>query len=277
MVQTFLTSLAWFGFLGIVWSALAKLRPCTPGQPLWRSGWRADVIYWFAGGFVFAWLHTAFVSLAAGLVFRDPAAFEGYLNQGLLGLRQAPLWLQTILALVITDFIQYWTHRLFHTGSLWRYHAIHHGPEHVDWLTSARFHPVNTVVHSTGVAAFVTLLGFDPLVIVILAPFHMVHATMVHANVDWDFGPFRTVLASPVFHRWHHSSDTDVRDKNFAPTFPIFDILFGTYHMPKGRRPQSFGAPDDPPPETFLGQLIYPFRRRPDAGAQDDAPPVAAG
>ncbi len=227
------------------------------------------------------------MSLAAALLFRDAAAFESYLDQGLLGVRQAPLWLQTLLALVISDFIQYWTHRLFHTGGLWRYHAIHHGPEHVDWLSSARFHPVNTVVHSTAVAAFVTLLGFDPLVILILAPFHMVHATMVHAtmvhatmvhaNVDWDFGPFRTVLASPVFHRWHHSSDLDVRDKNFAPTFPIFDILFGTYHMPEGRRPQSFGAPDDPPPETFLGQLAYPFRRRRDAPAPVDAPPIAAG
>jgi sterol desaturase/sphingolipid hydroxylase (fatty acid hydroxylase superfamily) len=262
MVQTFLTSLAWFAFLGFVWSTFAKLRPCTPAQPLWRDGWRADLIYWFIGPFFFAALHVALVTLGAALFFADGAAYAAYADHGLFGLRHAPLWLQVIAALVIMDFIQYWTHRIFHSPSLWRFHAIHHGPEHVDWLSSARFHPVNTVVHTTAVGAFVTLLGFDPLVFVILAPFNIVYSTMVHANVDWDFGPLKKVFASPVFHRWHHSSDPDVRDKNFAPTFPILDIMFGTYHMPEGRRPQSFGVPDDPVPETFIGQLAYPFRKR---------------
>jgi sterol desaturase/sphingolipid hydroxylase (fatty acid hydroxylase superfamily) len=274
MLQTFLTSLAWFAFLGLVWSVFAKVRPCTPGQPLWRAGWRADLVYWFVGPFVFAALHVGLIALTGALIFPSGEAFAAHMQTGLFGLRGAPLWVQVIAALIISDFLQYWTHRLFHTPGLWRFHAIHHGPAHVDWLSSARFHPVNTVVHSTAVAAFVTLLGFDPLVFAILAPFNVVYSTMVHANVNWDFGPLRAVFASPVFHRWHHSSDADVRDKNFAPTFPVFDILFGTYHMPQGRRPQSFGVPDDPVPETLIGQLAYPFRPAPDESQAQHAAPA---
>ncbi len=84
------------------------------------------------------------------------------------------------------------------------------------------------------------------------------HAALVHANLNWTFGPFRYVLASPVFHRWHHVSDPAVRDKNFSPTFPVFDLVFGTFHMPRGELPAGYGAEGVPP--HFLGQMAYPFR-----------------
>jgi len=44
---------------------------------------------------------------------------------------------------------------------------------------------------------------------------------------------------------------------NFAPTFPILDVVFGTFYMPKGRLPADYGAPGVP--EHFLGQMAYPF------------------
>ena len=37
----------------------------------------------------------------------------------------------------------YWLHRLFHGGGFWKYHAIHHSSEELDWISAARFHPVN--------------------------------------------------------------------------------------------------------------------------------------
>ena len=85
-------------------------------------------------------------------------------------------------------------------------------------------------------------------------------AIVVHANVDWDWGPLRGVLASPRFHRWHHSDEADARDKNFAGIFPVFDRVFGTYFMLRGRVPTSFGT-DLAVPEGFLAQLWFPFRR----------------
>ena len=59
----------------------------------------------------------------------------------------------------------------------------------------------------------------------------------MHANLDWDWGPLRSFLVSPRFHRWHHTSEEEARDKNFAGLLPLWDILFGTYYMPRERRP----------------------------------------
>jgi sterol desaturase/sphingolipid hydroxylase (fatty acid hydroxylase superfamily) len=78
------------------------------------------------------------------------------------------------------------------------------------------------------------------------------------------------LIASPRFHRWHHTDESEARDKNFAGLLPAWDILFGTYYMPADRRPTSFGTVT-PVPDGLLGQLTFPFRsRRPVAAAPRD-------
>jgi Fatty acid hydroxylase superfamily len=65
-----------------------------------------------------------------------------------------------------------------------------------------------------------------------VAPPITLFAILFHANVDWDWGPPRSVIAAPRFHRWHHTGEAEARDKNFAGLLPLWDILFGTYYMP---------------------------------------------
>lgn len=75
------------------------------------------------------------------------------------------------------------------------------------------------------------------------------------------------MISSPVFHRWHHTKEAEGRDRNFGALFPVWDILFGTYHMPEGKAPTVFGT-DDPVPQTLGAQLAYPFRSfRPASGS----------
>jgi sterol desaturase/sphingolipid hydroxylase (fatty acid hydroxylase superfamily) len=71
------------------------------------------------------------------------------------------------------------------------------------------------------------------------------------------------VIASPVFHRWHHTSEEEGLDKNFAGLFPFIDLAFGTFYMPEGRQPERFGIVRDDVPDGLVAQLAYPFRRRP--------------
>jgi sterol desaturase/sphingolipid hydroxylase (fatty acid hydroxylase superfamily) len=85
---------------------------------------------------------------------------------------------------------------------------------------------------------------------------------MVHANVSWGFGPLGRLVASPKFHRWHHTSEDEGLDKNFAGMFPVFDMIFGTYYMPKDRLPQKFGLKNQTIPGGFWAQMVYPFRRK---------------
>jgi sterol desaturase/sphingolipid hydroxylase (fatty acid hydroxylase superfamily) len=247
--------------------------PCNPGQPRFVTRETpTDVIYVLTlllGSGV-----AASGAAAAALVLiygPDAEAAREAIEAGRGALADLPLWSQILLILVISDVIQYWLHRAFHWGPLWPFHVIHHSSRVLDWITTYRVHPVNYVLYSTSVSTLVMLLGFSPVALAVLAPLNLVHASLVHANLDWDFGPFRYVLASPVFHRWHHvDEDAEAHDKNFAPTFPILDVIFGTFYMPEGKRPQGFGV-EGAPAEGYFAQLAYPFRalaaRRGAAGA----------
>jgi sterol desaturase/sphingolipid hydroxylase (fatty acid hydroxylase superfamily) len=52
-------------------------------------------------------------------------------------------WFQAVLFLMLADVVSYRLHRMFHGGGFWKYHAIHHSSEDLDWISAARLHPVN--------------------------------------------------------------------------------------------------------------------------------------
>lgn len=103
------------------------------------------------------------------------------------------------------------------------------------------------------------LIGPSVKAVLIVAQFLFFCVILLHSNVNWDFGPLRWVFVSPLYHRWHHTTEAEGLDKNFAGTFPIWDVLFGTAHFPR-REPTRFGVNHEAPPETLPGQLVYPFR-----------------
>jgi sterol desaturase/sphingolipid hydroxylase (fatty acid hydroxylase superfamily) len=174
---------------------------------------------------------------------------------------QWPLVAQFAVALVVADLVGYWSHRMRHQRVLWPFHAVHHSARALDWLAAARMHPIDDLVDNVLVGLAVLLSGVDARVFVSLGPFLIVHTLLLHANVRWDFGPLRYVLASPAFHRWHHASDRSASHKNFAEIFPFIDIAFGTFHLPRDVRPASFGVPDDDIEDRLGAQLTFPFRR----------------
>jgi len=272
-----------FGFvaLTIVFWPLERLRPAIPEQPRWRRGTLTDLGYWFFTPLVTrvvtrAALIVAVVALAAaaGVPLRKPEVQAFLVGNGSAVQRQ-PLWLQVVEVLVLGDLIGYWTHRLFHGRELWPFHAVHHSSTDVDWLSSVRLHPVNDVVSRLLQAIPLLLLGFPPGLMAGYLPFLTFYALLIHANVSWDFGPLRHVVASPAFHRWHHTSQAEGLDKNFAGLFPWIDRLYGTYYMPEGRQARRFGILGGDVPDGLLAQLAYPFRSRARTAAAAAAPASA--
>jgi len=67
-----------------------------------------------------------------------------------------------VLFLVLSDFMLYWLHRMFHRGGFWKYHAIHHSSEDLDWISAARFHPVNLFLGTILVDVTLLLAGISP-------------------------------------------------------------------------------------------------------------------
>ena len=107
-----------------------------------------------------------------------------------------------------------------------------------------------TLLPSEGV-----LLKFAIVIFVVLYQWQTV---FIHANVRVGIGPLRLVFASPEFHHWHHSSDREARDRNFAAQLSLLDAMFGSLHMPTGQMPTSYGL-DRPMPQHYVRQLLYPF------------------
>ncbi len=196
--------------------------------------------------------------LLSGTVSKD--AITDYFTNGRGPLHSLPFWGQAAIYLLLADFLLYWIHRVFHGGGFWKYHAIHHSAKQVDWTTSYRWHPVNYMLQHSLVGVTMLMLGISPEVIVFFVPWDILNAALVHANVKWSYGPLKYILATPVFHRWHHCLPDDGGNMNFAPTFAFWDVLFGTFYMPKGRLPQLFGVEDRLYPEGYLQQLVYPFK-----------------
>ena len=120
------------------------------------------------------------------------------------------------MCLLLADFLAYWTHRVFHARWLWPFHAVHHSSTTVDWLSSVRLHPVNDVVARVVQVLPLYWMGFNAGALAAFVPFLTFYALVLHANVNWSFGPLRFIVASPVFHRWHHTSEEEGLDKNFA-------------------------------------------------------------
>jgi sterol desaturase/sphingolipid hydroxylase (fatty acid hydroxylase superfamily) len=229
----------------LAFGVLARISPCNPGQRAFVSRDLADnALYWFLGLLTFGGLAELYIHTGVGLTFGARASAAVLAGYGAAA--RLPLALQAVLVIVVMDFVQYWLHRLFH------------GAEDLDWTTTYRIHPVNFAVYSAGALALVRLIGFSPAAFMIVGPFNLVIGPLVHANLNWTFGPFRYVLASPVYHRWHHVNDPAIYNRNFAPTFPVFDLMFGTFYMPKGELPKTYGV--DGVPKHFLAQLAYPFQ-----------------
>lgn len=272
MNQPLIQLIAGFLVLTLIFWFIEFFWPSLPGRRRLRHGFRTDVLYW-----MFTPLVTKAVTRIAVLIVLVPlflllgrsldreAVVAGYGP-----IVSLPSWLQVVLILVGGDFIGYWTHRWFHSRRLWRFHAVHHSSKEVDWLSSVRLHPVNDAASRICQAVPFVLLGFSPTVVAAYVPFLTFYAILLHANVSWTFGPLRYVLASPTFHRWHHTKEDEAIDKNFAGLLPIFDLLFGTFYLPVDRRPTVFGVHDDSVPDGLWGQLAYPFRGDHPSGAVVD-------
>jgi len=250
--------------VGAVFTVLSHYWACNPGAPWWQKREIVtDICYWFFVPVFARVFRIGLLVLGAGLVFNihDSDGLIAFYDNGHGPLAQLPLWVQAVLFVVLSDFMLYWLHRMFHNAGFWKYHAIHHSSEELEWISAARFHPVNLLIGTIGVDVVLLMAGISPNVMIWVGPFTTFHSAFVHANLNWSLGPFKTVIATPIFHRWHHTSLEEGGNTNFAGTFPLWDLLFGTYYMPEGRLPQAYGADDAAIPNEFAGQLAHPFRQ----------------
>src|SRR6266705_2230434 len=152
----------------ILFPVLSWRFACNSGQPWWRrDGLATDVCYWFVIPVFTRFLRIGLMAAGAALLFGIHGAQElvAFYDNGHGPVAELPFWIQVLIYLLVSDFLLYWIHRLFHGVALWRYHAIHHSPEDVDWISAARFHPINLTLGTVLVDVVLLLAGTAPAVL----------------------------------------------------------------------------------------------------------------
>jgi sterol desaturase/sphingolipid hydroxylase (fatty acid hydroxylase superfamily) len=255
-----LAALIGFVLVPLACIAIERLWPSIPSQRLLRPGLLSDTVWYVVEAYVARAVAPLFIAwaLAPAVTLSGMTSEEFYSGFGPAG--ALPFWWQVPIVFVLADFLSYWQHRIFHKPAIWPIHAVHHSSRELDWLSSGRFHPLNEIGAQLVYVTPVLLLGFHSLTFLVLAPFTTWYVVFVHCNVGWTFGPFRYLVASPAFHRWHHTMEEEGRDRNYAGILPVWDLLFGTFYMPD-RVPATFGT-SDAVPHGFIGQLTHPVRPR---------------
>ncbi|HZZ72704.1 MAG TPA: sterol desaturase family protein [Pirellulales bacterium] len=250
VVSLLLSCGASFLFLCLVFRPLELAFPAKPGGKFFRPHWGTDLCF-FIGQYL----------LFSGAVYFVLSLAEGWLQNWIpsgwrTAVGQQAWWLQAIEVVFLSDFFIYWGHRLQHrVGWLWRFHAIHHTAEHLDWLAAHREHPVDTIYTMGLINLPAFLLGFPLETLAGLIAFRGIWAIYIHSNVRLPIGPLRILIGAPELHHWHHDRDRDAG--NYANISPLMDWLFGTYRCPD-HEPESFGL-REPIAQNYFLQLAHPF------------------
>jgi sterol desaturase/sphingolipid hydroxylase (fatty acid hydroxylase superfamily) len=224
-----------------------------PEQPPLRSGWRLDLAYFGVnhlaiGVFLIVSTHFAHEYFAW--------AVNPWLQSDVV---EMPAILRFVLVLLAADAVEYASHRAYHqVPFLWRIHAIHHSPDTMDWLSGSRLHFIEPLVTRAVVLVPIFLLGFPQDTIFAYVIFISVQSVLIHSNIKVNAGWLRYVIVTPQFHHWHHASDAEAIDKNYTAHTPIFDLIFGTWHLPKDRWPDNYGTVK-PIPGGMVEQFLYPI------------------
>jgi sterol desaturase/sphingolipid hydroxylase (fatty acid hydroxylase superfamily) len=252
----------WLVLLLIVFVPLERIFAKHP-QTVFRRSFGADLFYYFLNGILpKLLLIVPLTVVAAGFHHFVPLGF--YAAVGAL-----PMTIRLLAALVVNEVGGYWGHRWSHQiPFLWRFHAIHHSAEELDWLVTAKAHPIDMFFTRFCALAPLYMLGlaqpsgtsvdFVPLVVTVLGTFW---GYFIHANVNWRFGWLEWLISTPGFHHWHHTNDSpDVINKNYAAMLPWVDKCFGTFYLP-AEWPEKYGS-DTPVAQDITGQLMDPMTFR---------------
>jgi sterol desaturase/sphingolipid hydroxylase (fatty acid hydroxylase superfamily) len=246
----------------LVFVVIEKLFPLYRGQTLFRAEWQTDLKHFAVNHFI--------VGLALlGVNFLLHHLFGWLVSSGFQQAVQHIAFVpQLLLCVLVADLAQYWTHRAYHeVPFLWRFHAVHHSVKTMDWLAGSRQHMLELIFTRVCVLAPLYILGFSEAAMngyILIVGFQ---AVFNHANVHLPWGPLKYLLVTPDFHHWHHASDDEAIDRNYAAHYAFLDYLFGTAVKSKNKFPERYGVVGDYMPDGFVKQQLFPFRsgrKRPD-------------
>ena len=199
------------------------------------------------------------VSLAFALMLVEPARA---LNLPIARVwpHDWPIWLQAVLMILVVDLLRYGLHRAAHENdTLWKLHSVQHSVEQLYWLNTARFHPLEKTLQMSLDSLPFLLMGVHQQVLALYFLAYSTNGFFQHCNIELKYGFLNYIVGSAETHRWHHSRVPKESNANYGNTVIIWDLVFGTWYLPRTRDVQDLGLQDRAYPKSFWSLMRAPF------------------
>lgn len=253
----------------LVW-LLELLFPWRKDQAVFRKDFWLDTFYMFFNFFLLNLIVLIALSNTAAEFFNDILSLVGIeiSDLQLFDVNDLPKWLGLMIFFLVSDFVQWNTHRLLHrVPFLWNFHKVHHSVKEMGFAAHLRYHWMEPVVYKSLLYIPIAIIGgFDAQDVALVHFFALAIGHLNHANLGWDYGIFKYVFNNPKMHIWHHAKDfpKNVRyGVNFGLTLSAWDYLFGTSYIPHDGRDIELGFPGDEDfPQGFIKQELYPIVKK---------------
>ena len=248
-----------------VWG-LEIMFPWRKSQGIIRKDFWVDAFYMFFNFYIFNLIVFIALSNTTAHLFSKTIGLLGLPEKDLIDFSGWNPWVQLIVYFLIADFVQWSIHRLLHRVSwLWKFHKVHHSVTEMGFSAHLRYHFMENVFYKTTLYVF---LGY-------IFNFNLEHAFFLHsgtiiighinhANIGWDYGPFKYILNNPKMHIWHHAKklpESHPKGMNFGISLSLWDYIFKTDYVPSDGRDISLGFDEvEKFPTSFLAQQAEAFK-----------------
>lgn len=153
---------------------------------------------------------------------------EGVLYQQEVNHSVLRVLVDSLLVLLVYDFLYYFFHRWLHTPTMMRHvHGVHHRVQFPEAMDGLFIHPGETTGGLALLFAAMAVVGpISVASFLIVAFVHAVANIATHTNLVVPHPAFALFNYWAVRHDFHHSTH---RNSNYASIFPFWDRMFGTY------------------------------------------------
>ena len=199
------------------------------------------------------------------------SALVRVMGGGWIELRADGWWFvpSLIIFALALEFFSYFVHRLQHAiPALWAMHSLHHSAEALTVVVGARHYWFEGVAMAAFFPVLQILFKVPSEIPLVLAVLYFLPEQCSHLNIRFSLGRFALWINHPQYHRIHHSTLPEHRDKNFCKLLPIVDVIFGTAWRPAADEFPPTGLVPSEKPATLMDDFLWPFRRPRPVAAQ---------
>ena len=255
-------------FYGLIVISLAVflleiIFPWRKNQPIIRKDFWLDIFYMFFNFFILNLIILIALSNVTAQLLDD---FLGTFGLNLMSIKIIDLSLYPkIIALlaffIISDFIQWLTHRMLHrVPFFWNFHKTHHSVQQMGFAAHFRYNWVEPIIYKSMLYIPISLIGgFTIQDVFIVHFFTIAIGHLNHANIGWDYGFMKYIFNNPKMHIWHHTKEMPNKyGVNFAISLSVWDYIFKTNYIPSDGRDNELGFVNDENfAKTFIKQELF--------------------